>query len=244
MACQDCGKELEARTIGNRKIEPKRCAECAGRQAEERRRDLEGRREESAKREARRAWTVAMRGSGLPEPLRSDALEVRPELAAWLERDFPRRDCGIYLYGPTGTYKTRQAAALLRAYTRRRAESGEAPKVRYVNTVRLCESLRPSTSETVDVLALADADFLVLDDLGCEVATQKVGQRMYGIINQRAVHQRPTVITSNDNPVALAKLTDWEGRRVYQDNMIRKLAEEMCARGEHIHNTEGWIDEQ
>lgn len=110
------------------------------------------------------------------------------------------KDGWIYAHGDVWTGKTYLAIICLYLavccwYT-----------VQYANVPRLLDLLRPSdTKDDTLIDSLCDVDFLILDDLWQEKVSAWVLERLYIIINERYIHDKKTVITSN---CSLDKLAD------------------------------------
>ncbi len=115
----------------------------------------------------------------------------------------------LYLCGPNGSGKTHLAAAI--AY--RLVE--QLYSIRWETAPDLLDELRAGYDvRNVDDAMIArldrlrSVDVLVLDELGAERATEWADEKLYQILNYRAVHALPTVITSNlrreDHPPRIA----------------------------------------
>lgn len=103
----------------------------------------------------------------------------------------------LVLTGPVGTGKTYAALAVVRPLV----ELGRT--LAFWPVVRLLDALRPS-HETLDVYPEAvSADLLVLDDLAAERATEWTAERLYSIVNDRWLDERPTIVTTNLAPPEL-----------------------------------------
>jgi DNA replication protein DnaC len=100
----------------------------------------------------------------------------------------------LYLWGPRGTGKSHLAAAI--AYAR----AGCGVEVAYVTVPRMLAFLREGFGDrTADerLNYLCAVPLLILDDLGSEQQTEWSKAQMFLLINDRYLHERPTVITSN-----------------------------------------------
>ena len=106
----------------------------------------------------------------------------------------------IYLYGDVWTGKT--YTALIMLYI----ASVDWYTVTYANVPKLLDKLRPSTDTTLDSYMedLCTVDFLVLDDIWQEKVSPWVLERLYIIINERYLHDKMTIFTSNCTIEALA----------------------------------------
>lgn len=123
--------------------------------------------------------------------------ETRAALDAaidWLET----RDRDLYLFGPTGTGKTRLAISLLNDAARRSLVTGTAI---YIRVPTLIDKLKAGFGRDATADARIDtylkAGLLVLDDLGAEHGTDYTRARIEGLYNDRIEAGRPTILTSN-----------------------------------------------
>ena len=83
--------------------------------------------------------------------------------------------------------------------------------VLYLTVPRLCKFIedyrfnRESLAEPDEMMdAIDEADLLILDDLGSEISTVVTSSALFDIINQRLISRRPTIISTNLSPNALA----------------------------------------
>jgi len=105
----------------------------------------------------------------------------------------------VFIHGGAGAGKTHLAVAYL---AREIQSRGEASKV-FIRCVDLMNRLRDSfrnhynqaASEIIS--AFSHHRFLVIDDLGAERHTDLVQEALYDLLDYRAGHRLPTVITSN-----------------------------------------------
>ncbi len=101
---------------------------------------------------------------------------------------------GVYLYGNTGTGKTRLAASIANA----RIEN--VKQAVFLTFSELIESIKRSfdSGSTGEIMELVKSTpFLVLDDLGAERTTYFVSETLFSLINARMNSKLQTVITSN-----------------------------------------------
>lgn len=103
----------------------------------------------------------------------------------------------LYLYGPPGAGKSHLLAGVALAL----AEQGKT--VAYASVPDVLDFLR-SGFETRDagarLEALKNVDFLALDDLGAESVTPWTVEKLFMLLNDRYLDDRPTGITSNIHP--------------------------------------------
>ncbi len=105
----------------------------------------------------------------------------------------------VFISGSVGTGKTHLAVAYLVQEIQRWGENSRV----FIRSVDLFNKLRdsfrhsygPPASEIIE--SYSQYRFLVIDDLGTERDTPLVQEALYDIIDQRAGHRLPTVITSN-----------------------------------------------
>jgi DNA replication protein DnaC len=115
--------------------------------------------------------------------------------------DFPQapETPPVFISGPVGTGKTHLAVAYL---VREIQKWGEHSRV-FIRSVDLFNRLRESfrhnfsTPASEIIESFSRYRFLVIDDLGAERDTPLVQEALYDLIDQRAGHRLPTVITSN-----------------------------------------------
>lgn len=118
--------------------------------------------------------------------------------------------CSLYLWGEVGRGKTGLAVALGRAWL----ERGHA--LLFVTSIELLDRLRATfnrrddeDASTDEVMGAAqDAAVLILDDIGREVATPWVAERVFSLVNYRQMRHRPTIYTSNKSLEAVGQHFD------------------------------------
>ena len=104
-----------------------------------------------------------------------------------------------FICGPVGTGKTHLAVAYL---VREIQQWGENSRI-FIRSVDLFNKLRDSFRNNFSTPASEITEsfsryrFLVIDDLGTERSTPLVQEALYSIIDYRAGHRLPTIITSN-----------------------------------------------
>lgn len=118
---------------------------------------------------------------------------------------------GMYLYGTTGSGKTRLACAIANALIRQEV------RVVYWNVPSLLEALKAAydgQGTATEILRDAhNATLLVLDDLGSEKPTEWTRNILYELINSRMENVLPTIVTSNYAPDD-RRLADMLGPRI------------------------------
>jgi DNA replication protein DnaC len=115
----------------------------------------------------------------------------------------------LIVSGPVGTGKTFAAVAACRV----RHDAGQ--EVHFWPIVNLLDGLRDEVADSSLVRRLFDrltqeADVLILDDMGGHRSTPWADERLYAIVNQRWLDERPTVVTTN---VAARQLEQSIGER-------------------------------
>lgn len=125
------------------------------------------------------------------EELQRDALRNALHHA----RAFADRPVGwLAFFGPPGSGKSHLSAAIANALAAR----GES--VSYTSAPALMDYLRAGfadNSTTERLKALQEVAILVLDDLGAELRDERTDEWLYKLLNYRAGHDLPTVISSN-----------------------------------------------
>lgn len=133
------------------------------------------------------------------------------QATAWAEQFAANKHAvkSLLLLGPTGTGKTHYAWSLLAAV----AETGTQLRWQMHTTVDLYASLRPRDGEDSQSTfeRIADAQLLVLDDLGACKWTEWTEEITYRLINHRYEECLPSIFTSN---LAPSSLRDAVGERV------------------------------
>ena len=113
-----------------------------------------------------------------------------------------RRGTGLYLYGPTGSGKTRLVCAISNQLIPRgiRAVLYNVPTL--LADLKAAYNGRRDAAEIID--RAHDAALLILDDLGTEHHTEWVRDTLYEIVNGRMEAGLPTIVTSNWEPTSKA----------------------------------------
>lgn len=153
----------------------------------------------------RRFLTASM--DDLAEPLAST-------LRGWAQAE---AGPNLALLGPVGTGKTHAACAAVRPLVERGASLAFWP------VVRLLDQLRPGR-EPDPYEGAVEADVLVLDDLGAERATEWTAERLYAIVNDRWLAEKPTVVTANLSPPQLSQADERLASRLLGGATIARLA--------------------
>lgn len=171
----------------------------------------------------------------IPPKFRSMDLEFMKRLEPyipprrWSKAQFFR---GLYVSGSCGIGKTVALTGIAKEWYRLWAREVSVPSHtpgshmplrfansghwvwRFVSVPAFVMKLQYSFAKDGDDRALdllneiAGTPFLILDDLGAEKATEFVRQSIYFLLNEREIHGRPTLITSNVSPVRLNEQLD------------------------------------
>jgi DNA replication protein DnaC len=128
-----------------------------------------------------------------------------PETDDWLAG--AADGAGMLLAGPTGTGKTHEAYGAVRAWAA--AVVARTGVVIFGNVADLLDRARPDGD--LSVPTIADADLLLLDDLGAFKASEWTAEALYRIVDRRWADCLPTLVTTNMPPDALR---EWVGDRL------------------------------
>src|SRR5690606_1629186 len=108
---------------------------------------------------------------------------------------------GLYIYYKNpGTGKSHLAVAILNALIKNYGVYG-----RFIVVKDLLDEIRNTFNKDAEytkkelVEAVKTVDVLVLDDIGVEAPKPFVKEELYSILNQRMIHKKPTLFTSNCN---------------------------------------------
>lgn len=126
-----------------------------------------------------------------PDRLRHPG-ELHPEIAAWGERLLAGTASNLLLGGPTGSGKSWSAWEVLE----RAVAAGYAGRIVFASSRHWRSTIAPPVDrERLDLMA--EADVLVLDDLGSGRVGEWELECLLGIVDERWSHARPIVITFN-----------------------------------------------
>ena len=104
-----------------------------------------------------------------------------------------------YVFGRSGSGKTTMACQMLRGWMDAGMGSG-----RFVPSVDLIAAAMPGGDESL-ISSCMTCGLLVLDDLGKETHTQFSNATLFRVVDARYSNKRPTVVTSQLEPSAMAR---------------------------------------
>lgn len=203
MSCNECGGSVEVIEAGGDQRVPSLCSDCRNSSPVEKRRAevYDFAREVDFR-------DKFLEGAGLPKRFLLDPTSPNEKLKGFIDRQYPRTDCMLFLHGVPNVGKTYEACALLRAWSHRQyVEKGEDPDVYFVTTPGLIKGVK---SGDMDWRKVAYADFLVIDDAGAEAANWLSAEHVGELFDAREKCCMPTIVTSNMTPRQL-----YDGGRGY-----------------------------
>lgn len=142
-------------------------------------------------------------------PMRYQSAKREHELDELRRIDPLRR--GALLFGPAGRGKTYQASILMRRAIEYAAQRGMVLRAdfQWHSAPGLIERLKQDMKKRDAVRSLleqlTDARVLVIDDLGAEIPTAWVRERLLQVLTARYDAMRPVIVTTNLNPEQLEK---------------------------------------
>lgn len=221
-ACPHCGAALDplgAALAGRVAWVSSAPCPCEGatreREAEARRRAALAAKEEAVRREK------TLSRAGIPR--RYWAAEAdRPEFAEYIASFAGNGGAGLYIHGGVGAGKTHAASAMARLF----AEAGY--DVAFTTAKGMLERVKATFDEggtEAAVARYAKCDVLVLDDLGKEDATEWSVGTVFSVLDARYEDMRPTIVTSNYAPGALADRLARRGERVTAEAIASRISQ-------------------
>jgi len=109
----------------------------------------------------------------------------------------------LWLYGGCGSGKSHLGSAIVRSAieSERRALFAEVPRLLDQLTADYLSDDSPILRES----RWATCDLLILDDLGMQKCTEHRVERLTMVVNERSLHNRSTVVTSNSTASELGE---------------------------------------
>ena len=146
----------------------------------------------------------------------------RPEFAEYIASFAGNGGAGLYIHGGVGAGKTHAASAMARLF----AEAGY--DVAFTTAKGMLERVKATFDEggtEAAVARYAKCDVLVLDDLGKEDATEWSVGTVFSVLDARYEDMRPTIVTSNYAPGALADRLARRGERVTAEAIASRISQ-------------------
>ena len=174
------------------------CSPCRARERESR-----AATSEIAERQSKeRAEAVDKTNAAFPELFHdTDPAKIHASLRAAVESNDPMARKSYVLFGETRAGKSRAAYLLALAYAKAWRRAATFLPMRRLEGV--IEKGFASKKHAEEMDALAETGFLVLDDLDKVRLTERMAVELFGLIDERTMNKRPTVITTNLNGTAL-----------------------------------------
>lgn len=133
---------------------------------------------------------------------------------------------GLFIYGNTGMGKTHISACMANDLL----EQGY--KIKFTNINRIIDLIYENA--TAELTEIKRCDFLFLDDFGKDVVMKNnqdtwLQSKIYNIINDRYIGERPIIITSNSTLRTLMQ----KGYDIVTIDRIREMCEQIEVKGEN-----------
>ena len=163
----------------------------------------------------------ALSRAGIPRRYRAAEAD-RPEFAEYIASFAGNGGAGLYIHGGVGAGKTHSASAMARLF----AEAGY--DVAFTTAKGMLERVKATFDEggtEAAVARYAKCDVLVLDDLGKEDATEWSVGTVFSVLDARYEDMRPTIVTSNYAPGALADRLARRGERVTAEAIASRISQ-------------------
>ena len=156
---------------------------------------------------------AALRRVDAATPVRyRSAIPIPPVARAWA--DGTATSDALAIVGPMGRGKTHLAWHVARTWIEHATHtSNEFPTLVAHRTTELFDMLRPDAPDSPYALLkqAKTASLLIIDDVAAAKPSAWTQERLYELVDERYVQQRPLIITSDVPPAALG---EWVGARV------------------------------
>jgi len=143
------------------------------------------------------------------------------------------RGKGLYITGTVGTGKTHLQIAVLRALMASGKATLYLPMPDFLTKLRASfnRDRAPQGHETTSALldAAATVDWLGLDDIGAESSSDWARGITFQVVNQRYIHNRPLIVTTNLTMETLQQ-AQWAGDRTV--SRLREMCDPLTLKGE------------
>jgi DNA replication protein DnaC len=151
--------------------------------------------------------TLYLRSTLENYPVTQDTRDAHADLCAWdhrLEHGLPGKR-SLWLWGERlGVGKTTLACALLGRWQKR----NPTHRALFMNTIELLDAIRSARDTGTSARRLMEdaqaRPFAVIDDLGAELDTPWVAEKLFALIDGRHNNMLPTIFTSNLGPTGLS----------------------------------------
>jgi len=150
-------------------------------------------------------WYDKWERSGCPKRVkpvwRAKSMSMSDEVRRWLTEFSDGTENGLLFMGPTGTGKTTLLCRCIDKLCR------DGVWAHYLNWPVHLHMMRASigstdTLETDSIVSLCKAPVLAIDDIGREKSSEWTKQTLYTVIESRYSNAMPTLIATNEPPVA------------------------------------------
>ena len=118
---------------------------------------------------------------------------------------------GLMMFGDVRTGKTYAAACIANALIDRGASVMITTAPGIVASLSGCKS----DGWHSYLQQVANADLLIIDDLGAERCTDYAQERIYVAVDQRVATGKPMLVTTNIPPALMREITDMRLQRIY-----------------------------
>lgn len=167
--------------------------------------------------QARLHERIPKRFQGGIESLRTKMPRLEPFLRSaerWAAAFDTKTEKGLYIHGPVGCGKSALAYAIAGEVIRRGfdVEAWYIPDLYAAIKAGYDDTEGPDEFEIVD--RCAQADLLVLDDLGTERVTEWSTEVVMRIVDRRYRDCKPLIVTSNVTPLEIGQVDDLKAKRI------------------------------